>query len=554
MVAVAVNAAVALLVLVLLPRRSLEPRPRERAARPSRLSPGRLRWAMACAAAAGFASLAWEVLWLRVYTFATGGTIAIFGLFLGVYLAGIAVGAALARHACRAASPGAADQLLARAAFGAAAGGVVGYLHAPCASWIGAHGTPIVAVFVAAVAGAMYGSILPLVTHHAVVADERTGRGVSYVYLANIVGSALGATLTGFVFLHSLGMAGASALLLAVSGGLAAALLWVRAGSRSRRGVAVAVCGTTIAPLLLGPVLYDALYERLLWKTPDAAEHRFVHQIENRAGVVSVSSGGTVYGSGVYDGWVNVRLDGDRYRLYRAYALAALRPGARRVLMIGMGSGSWAQVVAHLPSLEELVVVEINDAYFELAGRLSPVRSLLTNPKVTLVQDDGRRWLKRAEDERFDAIVINTTFHWRAGVTHLLSVEFHALAASRLAPDGILYFNTTGSTDAMRTACTTFRSGLRFANFMAVGDGAVDFDVEAFEAAIRSYRIDGEPGVADPDAWLREHVPRLLDPNHTEPCPRVLERTAGYRVITDDNLASESRFPWYVTYSPGAPD
>ena len=49
---------------------------------------------------------------------------------------------------------------------------------------------------------------------------------------------------------------------------------------------------------------------------------------------------------------------------------------------------------------------------------------MLHDPKVDIVIDDGRRWLNPPPDERFDVIVMNTTWHWRAHITDLLSTEF----------------------------------------------------------------------------------------------------------------------------------
>ncbi len=52
--------------------------------------------------------------------------------------------------------------------------------------------------------------------------------------------------------------------------------------------------------------------------------------------------------------------------------------------------------------------------------------------------DDGRRWLLGNPDRRFDAIVQNTTWHWRSHATNLLSAEYFELVATRLEPGGIL--------------------------------------------------------------------------------------------------------------------
>ena len=39
------------------------------------------------------------------------------------------------------------------------------------------------------------------------------------------------------------------------------------------------------------------------------------------------------------------------------------------VLMIGLASGAWAQLVVHHPLLEHLTAVEINDGYLEIIRR-----------------------------------------------------------------------------------------------------------------------------------------------------------------------------------------
>ena len=52
-----------------------------------------------------------------------------------------------------------------------------------------------------ALAAALLGAILPLVSHFGIKPDDKAGANVSYVYLANIVGAAAGSLVTGFGFL-----------------------------------------------------------------------------------------------------------------------------------------------------------------------------------------------------------------------------------------------------------------------------------------------------------------------------------------------------------------
>ena len=515
------------------------------------MSGTRTAWAMACAALAGFVSLAHEILWFRIYAFGTGGTLPVFGIFLGIYLAGIAVGALLSARLCPDASGETRNRIARWAGLLTAVAGALAYCHVPLAAWFAEHRHVAGAMPFAGVAAGCYGAVLPLVGHLTVPPDRKAGQGVSYVYLANIVGSCLGSVLTGFVFLEHLGVANAALLLLAVSTG--ASLLLLCGGERKWAGAAALFLAA--GAFAYGSSRYDGLYERLLWRTPDGANHPFDLLVENRAGVVAVTRPGTVFGGGVYDGRLNVSLTRDNNMIHRAYALAGLHPNPRRVLMIGLGSGSWGQVVAHHPRLQTLDIVEINPGYLEVLRRYPLVRSLLHNPRVRIHIDDGRRWLRQAADARFDVILSNTSFHWRANSSHVLSREFLELASRRLAPGGIVYFNTTGSPAAAHTACASFASGLRFANFMAVGNGHVEFNAGRFKEALHTYRVDGRPPFDGPPApWLEANLPRLLSPANLETCASVLARTKTARIITDDNLAAETSVPWNFSFRPPRPE
>jgi predicted membrane-bound spermidine synthase len=80
--------------------------------------------------------------------------------------------------------------------------------------------------------------------------------------------------------------------------------------------------------------------------------------------------------------------------ILRPYALTLFHPAPRDVLMIGLSSGSWAKVVANNPAVASLTVVEINPGYMRLVQDTPAVASVLRNPKVTVITDDGRRWLR----------------------------------------------------------------------------------------------------------------------------------------------------------------
>ena len=122
----------------------------------------------------------------------------------------------------------------------------------------------------------------------------------------------------------------------------------------------------------------------------------------------------------MYDGRFNTALRNDRNGIIRPYALSLFHAAPRDVLIIGLSSGSWAQVIASNPAVNSLTVVEINQGYLALIAQQPEVASVLRNPKVTIITDDGRRWLSHHPELRYDAIISNTTWHFRSNASNLL--------------------------------------------------------------------------------------------------------------------------------------
>lgn len=507
--------------------------------------------ALVVAAASGFIALSYEILWYRVISFASWGLPGAFGLLLAAYLFGLALGARIAGAMCRDDEKAAGDRRhLRRLAGFAFVANIVAWLVVPAFGWSAKRWDWPPVLVAVAVAAALLGAILPLVAHFGIKPDDRAGANISYVYLANIVGSAAGSLLTGFVFLDLWPLEKAGAVVTALGMTLVVLLVALSAGRRVARGAGVAA--TICAGILVvqtTPALYDRIWERLLFKGRfDEASTRFDEVIETKSGVITVTREGIVYGGGAYDGKINTSLRYDNNGIQRAYNIGAMHPSPKRVLMIGLASGSWAKVVSTMPGLEKLTIVEINHGYLTLIGRHEEVASLLTDPKVEIAIDDGRRWLLRHE-ERFDVIVMNTTFHWRAHSTSLLSTDFMEIARAHLNPGGFLYFNATGSDDVQKTALTAFPFGMRVYNCVAVSDSPIVFDKERFRRVLKAYRLDGEAVVdTSTDAGqtlmsdLLAYADTLSMPPEDEGLESresVLRRTASSLVITDDNMVTE---------------
>lgn len=507
----------------------------------------------------GYISLSYEILWVRVFSFLLAGNAAAFPLLLGAFLTGIAFGSWFARRYCRNIVDISDRSHLRALAYFVLFATAIGFFIAPGMSFASSFTALAfaLALCMVVIGAALFGATLPLVSHLAIRPDEGAGSSLSFLYLSNIVGSAAGSLITGFVLMDHWRLEQIGVFVALVGLVLGVLLLWV---SRTKSGSmvgAASMAGVTAGLVFFSaPALFDQSYERLLYKLKFSPEKRFAEIVETKSGVITVTQEGIVFGGGIYDGHFNVSLLRDTNLIVRAYFLGAIHPAPRKVLMIGLASGSWAQVIANHPSVENLTVVEINPGYASLVARHEEVVSLLSNPKVQLVVDDGRRWLARNPDRKFDAIIMNTSFVWRAHATNLFSKEFLGLVKAHLEVGGLVYYNTGNNPNVQRTAAESFRHVLRVYNFIAASDAQIKVDSDRWEKVLYSYSIDGLPVFpVFPDEETRAKVASVLarakdfgipmpdqDPNSCcflEGRSSILTRTGGRDLVTDDNMITE---------------
>jgi len=169
---------------------------------------------------------------------------------------------------------------------------------------------------------------------------------------------------------------------------------------------------------------------------------------------------------------------------------------------------------------------------------------------VEIVIDDGRRWLNRHPERKFDAIIGNTTWYFRPNATNLLSQEYLRLSASHLRPAGVIVYNTTGSARVQRTGCSLF-PGVRMLNTLVLSPTPIAFDPDRLRRTLSDYRIDGrlvlDVTVPEQRARLEEIVSALAPPpigvpredEMMESCGGILTRTERLATITDDNMGEE---------------
>lgn len=511
-----------------------------------------MRLAIPLALLTGFIALSYEILWIRAFSFAVAGAAYAFALLLWAYLMGIAIGSYIVRDICAGERREVLDDFKVLALF-IAVSNMGGVLVVPVMAWVvtsGAHpGMSLLPVIL--VAGAL-GAQLPLISHYGIPPDRLAGEKMSYIYVANIAGSVLGSLITGFVLFDIWTMSTITALLGAL-GIIVALLVYVAGGATStRRAIAAALAVAVIALIaLLTPVLFTDIWARLQLKEDYAQAGAFKYVVENRSGVITVDHNDVVYGGGVYDGQFSIDLVGDTNMIVRSYVLGLFHPRPRNILLVGLGSGSWATIAANHPDVERVTIVEINPGYLEIIEKYDVHRKLLSDERVEIVIDDARRWLRQNPGQKFDAIVANTTFHWRGQASNLLSIEWMNFISEHLADGGVYIFNTTGSKRAQRTALEAFPHCMGVINNVICSHQPFDYDPQRWHQELANYTLWGEPifDLTQPlhqqtlDALKAFSTPvdvKTHDEAHHIFAQAYLEReTRDAQLITDDNMGEE---------------
>ncbi len=387
----------------------------------------------------------------------------------------------------------------------------------------------------AALAAAALGAVLPALCEAPAALGLTRPLAIARATAALLMGAAAGALVTGFVLLDVESLEHTILILALGALGLAQAL-WLAAPERRRRaGVTVFALGALSA---LGA--HDRLFAGFLERVhfgPGARDTRYDVVVHGRAGIVGVTPDARAYGDGLYRGAYSLDADASPTLVGRAFLVPALHRAPRRILQIGLGSGAWTRIMADVPAVDSLTVVEGNPGYLEALWRQPAIAGVLDDPRVRLHLDDPRRWLAQHPDRRFDVIVANTEWHWRAGATHVLSAEFLQLLKGHLAEGGVAFFNGTGSLDALYTASGVWRHVVRASNYIAASDAPFDHGRDERRAAVLAVvGPDGAPRIRG--ARAAQTADAILDQVSGDLAP-ALRRANDLWNITDDNMASE---------------
>lgn len=149
----------------------------------------------------------------------------------------------------------------------------------------------------------------------------------------------------------------------------------------------------------------------------------------------------------------------DEYRYHEAlvHPAFALRPQARRVLVLGGGDGLAVREVLRHPGVSEVVLVDLDPEMTTLAVQ-NPLlfelnRGSLRDPRVKVVNDDAFVWLAEAGPQAglFDVALVDFPDPHNFSLGKLYTRHFYQLLRGRLDPQGVVAVQSTSPMFARRS-------------------------------------------------------------------------------------------------------
>ncbi|MGA8883148.1 MAG: fused MFS/spermidine synthase [Acinetobacter sp.] len=481
----------------------------------------------------GFLSLAQEIVWMRLISFVGMSVPQTFSYTLALFLIGIAIGAHIGKKFCKKNQNLKVD-FLGKIFFIAVVTDIFLILLVYTYSYFFAPSILLLGLCVI-ICAAVRGIIFPMV-HHIGTAVSKTGSQISNVYFSNVFGSALAPLLIGFVALDFLNTQQVYFLICMLT-------LFVASMCVKNKKIKLSYLVFIIVPGVLMILPEKIFHEFSKNSYQENLYPNFI--LENKHGIIQIYNDRKdkiVFGANVYDGKLNTNIFHNSNGIDRAYLITALKPKAENVLVIGLSTGSWAKVLSLMPSIKKMTIIEINPNYVELIKMYPEVKGLLDDPRVEIVVDDGRKWLKKNDEKKFDIILMNTTWHWRAYSSNLLSQNFIKIIYDRLSENGLVFYNTTQSMNAYTTAHQVFPYVYQYKYFVLGAKQEQHFDLYQLtkNLCLLKEPLSKVQKFSNEEECLK--AAKVINENSLIPYEHIEFNHRNLEVITDDNMITEFKY------------
>jgi spermidine synthase len=466
------------------------------AKRPHRTVQRRPTLALVLAFVSGLTSLGYQVLWTRLLSSGTGNSTYVFTLILGVFLIGIALGAAgFAAVRSRIGAPVAVIAIAQACVALLALYGLVAVIAVPGAIDPNLPFESVIAVFnpiilVVLPATWVMGFTFPATSALLDDDPERIAANAGRLLAANTAGAILATFAIPFFVVPLVGSPTAVALL-AIVNAATAIVLAMRLSGRLRLPVAAtgaAALAVIVVAVVVSSAIVDPSIARIRQRNATLYESR-----EDE--IASVQAGKTVTPQLWVTGTGMTLLTVDA-KLMPVMPLV-VRPDSKTALTVafGMGSAFRGAVIAGL----ETEAVELVPSVPKMFHYFYPdAEAVLANPNARVIVTDGRNHMELT-DKSYDIIVTDPPPPIESsGASVISSLEYYQAGHRHLNPGGVMmqWMPYGGSVDEFRAHLRTFHSVFRHM-VVAFGPGGYGF-----------FLMGSDEPMAFDDATIREVLSR----------------------------------------------
>jgi spermidine synthase len=456
-VAVSLNLTVALISFSLAKRTTYQPGEEEGAEE----KPAPRSWPIYTAIAiSGMCALGAEVIWTRQLSLMMGATVYTFSIILAVFLVGLGlgsgVGSILSRQLARPRVALGVCQMLLAAAIAWTAYALADSLPYwpvnPLISrspWFNFEIDLMRCIWAIFPATCLWGASFPLALAAAATREKDAGRLVGEVYAANTIGAIAGAVGFSVVFIPWLGTQDSQRLLIELAT-LAALIVLAplipksSPGALGTRGVFTLAASTIITMFLAWgvsemPWLAVAYGRRMAIQT-DPGRLLYLGEGMNSSVAISELPDGRTHYFHV-SGKVEASTEPYDMRLQRmlGHLSALIHREPRSVLVVGFGAGVTAGTFVLHPSIQRLVICEIEPLIPPAATQYFRAENynVMNDSRTEIVYDDARHFILTSK-EKFDIITSDPIHPWVKGTSALYSKEYFELCKRHLNPGGVV--------------------------------------------------------------------------------------------------------------------
>ena len=417
----------------------------------------------------GLTALGAEVIWTRLLSLMMGATVYTFSIILAVFLVGLGIGSSIGSFVLR-------NRINPRIALGFCQLFLVGSVAYTAymltnslpfwpidptlssSPWLNFQLDLMRCLWAVFPGSLFWGASFPLALGAAASRGQDPGKLVGGVYAANTVGAIIGSVAFSMVVIPKLGTQQAQRLLISLSA-LSCLLMFLpplwpeRIHVSLQKPKNIALYRTAFV-VVFASVL--GLAGLLSWSVDPApwgliAEGRYLptYSYDLDCKYVGEGMNSSIAITELPDGTRNFHVSGKivassdpldmKLQLMLGHIPALIHKNPRSILVVGCGAGVTAGSFLDYPSVEKIVICEIEplipNAAKEYFGQYN--NNVIGDPRVQVVYDDARHYILTTH-EKFDIITSDPIHPWVKGAAALYTEEYFNLCKNRLNPGGII--------------------------------------------------------------------------------------------------------------------